>query len=121
MLTLHVKELLKQKGYKPIPYLLTQWGIPQSAARRILYKEPKTIDLAVLECLCIFLRCTPNDLLHYTPDAHNTLAPDAPLHTITKTIGQATPIQLLKSANAEDIAELNTMIQAFLEKKKETP
>ena len=60
---LRIKELLKQKGYKPTPSTLVRFGIHFYTAQKMLAGTTKSIKYKDLVQLCIMLNCTPKEIL----------------------------------------------------------
>ncbi|MCW3073776.1 MAG: Cro/C1-type DNA-binding protein [Flaviaesturariibacter sp.] len=80
MLSLNIAPFARLKGYASISKMLSDAGIPYSSVRS-LHRGPKVVQLAHLEALCRFLRCTPNDLLTFSENATGPALPaDHPLH-----------------------------------------
>ncbi|MES2616690.1 MAG: helix-turn-helix transcriptional regulator [Bacteroidota bacterium] len=69
MIGFYVKEFMRMKGHsKPRVFTLRKLEIGQTAAYNIMFNRAKEIKLKDLETLCMYLNCTPNDILNYTPD-----------------------------------------------------
>ena len=67
MLRYKFDEVFKIRGItRPYTYL-TQQGIQNQMASRIVKNELGSIRLKTLEKICIALNCTPNDLLEWYP------------------------------------------------------
>ncbi len=48
-------------------------GFPVGMSYQLWKKDWKQVNLKTLNTLCNLLKCTPNDLLEYTPDADERL------------------------------------------------
>lgn len=82
MLTLRVKALMASKGRAPKATTLMRWGIPQRAAYNIINNKCKQLSMRHLYELCARLCCTPNDIIAYSPNPNDPIAPQHPLHTL---------------------------------------
>lgn len=116
MIIFNVKSLLVARGYKATPYLLTKMGISINNAKRLLNGSTKTLSLKDVEKLCVFLNCTPNDLLNYIPEPDPTGTEGYMLHTLTKNNEDINPIDALKILNHAEMLELNRHIKTLVKK-----
>lgn len=68
MLKLHLKELLVERGIK-FPYnTLLKLNIGRNSVKQMLKGEAIQIRFDHLYKLCVFLNCTPKELIKYHPD-----------------------------------------------------
>ena len=118
MFTLELKSILVAKGYKANTGTLRNIGFTFTTARALLNGTAKTINLQQLELLCIFLRCTPNDLINYTPEPNNFVQPYYPIHTLTKANNPLQTLDHIKSMTATEMQEFQKMVEQFVEEKK---
>ena len=68
MFVLSIRELLLQKGKKPIITELRKCGIGRNAAKHYLSGKAKSIKLDDLFQLCLFYNCTPKEVMRVSLD-----------------------------------------------------
>ncbi len=67
MLKYNLAHIFQQKGItSPVSFLI-QAGISKASASRFASGRFENIPLASLEKICLAFKCTPNDLLAWTP------------------------------------------------------
>ncbi len=117
MLTFNFTRIFKVRGInKPFSYLI-KLGYSPSFATRITNNRSRRLDLAEIEKLCELLRCTPNDLIEWTPgnnDAANDTHPLMPLMRKDK-VAQLT--QILNSASIEKLNEIESILRKEMDLK----
>jgi DNA-binding Xre family transcriptional regulator len=118
MIKFYIKEVLKVKGYKPNTHILQRMGLRYTAANRLIKGETRSLTLDHLEMLCVFLNCTPNDILNFEMNAENPLNSEHPLNTLIKPINQESPIDYIKTLTPEQAVEATALVKAFWEKQK---
>jgi DNA-binding Xre family transcriptional regulator len=70
MLKYNIKNLLTERGVRfPQAYLI-QIGFTSQTASRIVNNKFKYLTLQQIETICTKLKCTPNDLFQWIPDAN---------------------------------------------------
>ena len=69
VLRVAIKEVADRRGIKTSSELATLLSVPRSTGSRLWKGSVDRIDLGTLEKLCDVLKCKPNDLLRYEPDA----------------------------------------------------
>lgn len=116
MLKFYIKEVLKVKGYKPNTHILQRMGLRYTAANRLIKGETRSLTLDHLEMLCVFLNCTPNDILNFSSDPDNQLSADHPLNSLSKPLNQESPIDYIKTLTPEQAKEATALVKAFWEK-----
>jgi len=67
MIRNRLSELLGKKRIK-MAELSRGTGISYSAIKNIYHDKTIAIEFDILNRLCSFLECTPNDILEFTPD-----------------------------------------------------
>ncbi len=67
MLSLNLRDAIQNRGHKNPMAFLVSIGFSYYAATRLLKKEKRSITFYELEKICFELKCTPNDLIGYTP------------------------------------------------------
>jgi DNA-binding Xre family transcriptional regulator len=117
MLHWNIKAILKQRGYKPTPFFLTNIGIPKHTAKALLYKQVQNLSLKNIETLCIFFRCTPNELLAYIPDPNHELQATQPILQL-QADEEVNPLGLLKSLSNAEIIEVDQYIKQYIANKE---
>jgi DNA-binding Xre family transcriptional regulator len=84
MIEFQIKDLMKAKGIKSPYKQLRKAGISHSTAQGYMTGMRHSIYLEHIEIFCNLLRCTPNDLLAWTPASHAEDYPENPLQAIRK-------------------------------------
>jgi DNA-binding Xre family transcriptional regulator len=69
MITIHVRELARQRGITSGYQLQKALDISPTAASRLWKGEFDMIGLGTLDKLCRVLRCQPSKLLRHEPDS----------------------------------------------------
>ena len=121
MLKYNLRRLFLLKGVtKPIGYLLKA-GFTRSVASRLVNGKINTISDKQIEKLCLTFRCTPNDLMEWTPNTpaetykHQPLAKlinTTPSNLDLRNVGDEIPYDML-----ETFAErVNNLKKEILEK-----
>lgn len=79
MLKYNFTHILNQKGIiAPVGYL-EKAGVKKSTASRLVSGKFSYIPLDTLEKLCLLFKCTPNDLLAWTPPKDKPVDSTQPL------------------------------------------
>jgi hypothetical protein len=68
---------------RPYAYLI-EHGFTITTSNRLLSGKVNGLNLGFVEKLCILLKCTPNDLLSWTPGKNEQLPPDLPIKALTR-------------------------------------
>ncbi len=118
MFKFYIKEVLKLKGYKPNTHILQRMGLRYTAANRLIKGETRSLTLDHLEMLCLFLNCTPNDILNFVPVDENQIASEHPLNKLTKPIHQESPVDYIRSMTPEQAVEATALVKNYFEGKK---
>lgn len=84
MIKLRINELCKEKGIRHPFTALTAAGISVTKAKQYLSGKTNRLMVDDSETLCRLLRCTPNDLLEWTPDNQAEDYPENPLQALRK-------------------------------------
>ncbi|WP_320054689.1 helix-turn-helix domain-containing protein [uncultured Acetobacteroides sp.] len=84
MISLNLEKLVKLRGYSNVLEFTRAIGMHPSRYR-VLMNNPKTISYKLLDRLCWELRCTPNELLEWEPDAHQAKDENHPLRQLIAT------------------------------------
>jgi DNA-binding Xre family transcriptional regulator len=115
MLKYNIKSLLQARGITNQLVHLTKAGITYQMAHMLVANKVAAIKPAVLEKLCIHLKCTPNDLMEWIPE-ENTNTQNHPLEPLMK---KQLPTQLQNIMQDIPINKLQDFENKMLELKKE--
>ena len=79
MLSYNLKRIFILRGISnPFSYLVDN-GFSVTTASRLLHGKVNALNFKFVEKLCILFKCTPNDLLAWTPGKNTQLPNDLPL------------------------------------------
>jgi DNA-binding Xre family transcriptional regulator len=104
MIRLRIAELCREKGIKPPLAALKKAGISAIKGRQYLAAKTNRLMVDDSEKLCRLLRCTPNDLLEWTPDNAAEDYAENPLQAIRKK-PSINIEEKLKSMTLEEVRE----------------
>ncbi len=109
MLYINLRKILSDRGIeRHIPYL-RKIGLANYTAKSMLSSGNKYLGLEHAERICLALKCSPNDLLEWRPDAGTPPPPDDhPLHKLRPK--EVNLSQQLRSLNPEQLEA----VQAFI-------
>lgn len=110
MLKLNVARALKLKGIDDVTSYLKKLGYQRTKAYNISNGRHRMVELADLEHLCLHLRCTPNDLLEWTPTKPTDDMAEHPLQAIRRKDSAVALVELVQSLPVEDMAEVERFI-----------
>lgn len=79
MFKLHVKELFEGRGIKFPFKTLLRLRIKRNTAAKMIKGEATYISFDHLYRLCVYLNCTPKELLKYHPDSQDETIKRTPL------------------------------------------
>ncbi len=117
MITFYVKELMISKGYKYPNNTLRKLGFHYTQASHLLSGKARSLSLNHVEMLCIFLNCTPNDIMNFTPDQKDYIQSTHPLNEVTKEAQTMGPIDYLRSLSPKDLKKANELLRQMNDKK----
>jgi DNA-binding Xre family transcriptional regulator len=104
MLTLNVVRVMKLRAVQKPYAFLTANGFTHHTTYRLLHGKASSVSFVHLERLCRLLRCTPHDLLDYTPPAQALPASEDTLAGLKK---ESTPpidvLGIMRSLSLEDM------------------
>ena len=84
MLEYNFERIFKVRGIaRPFSYL-KNLGFSSSFASKAKNNKTRYLGLREMEKLCALLRCTPNDIVVWTPDSKFEIDPNHPLHSLKK-------------------------------------
>ena len=108
MIVYNFTRVFKARGIeKPFAYL-KKAGFSDSLASKLKNNKIVRLNLPTIERLCILLRCTPNDLMEWTPDTNNSVDSEHPLYKIEKT---NKVVDITKTLNSVPIEKLEAIEQ----------
>lgn len=82
MLKFNLHPFLKMRRVVNARRYLIDLGINHITAAKLLKGEMTSLRLEHIEKICLALRCTPNDLLEWTPDKSFSTDSAHPIHTL---------------------------------------
>ena len=69
MITVAIREMAEKRGLTTAYQLQKATGVQPTVAAKWFKNDLKMIGIESLDRLCVALKCKPNDLLKYEPDA----------------------------------------------------
>lgn len=84
MFTFQIKEHMLQRGMKPTVTAFMKMLIPQCSAYKLLNGTAKSINLDHLSAICVYLNCTPKELLRFHVEKDDHGMDNSPLAEWTK-------------------------------------
>lgn len=115
MITLRLKEMMLQKGFKSTSIqLLVQVGIGKSAAKNYLNGKSKSITFEHLNKLCLFFNCTPKEIF-------KVQEPIPPGHPLIEWLDHSLPfpMQEFRDMSPAQLEEAGKFMRAMMERKVE--
>ncbi len=89
MLKYNLQRLFQLKGiHKPIVFLNNQ-GFTRGIASRLVKNQIKNLSTNHIEKLCLALKCSPNDLMEWTPNKPEQVNENNPLCSLINNSTQA--------------------------------
>lgn len=82
MLKINLHPICRLRGVAYPRRFFTELGINHLSVSKLLKGETTSLRLEHIEKICLALRCTPNDLLEWTPDKSFSADSAHPLHAI---------------------------------------
>ena len=117
MLRYNLKRIFNQKGVLAPAAFLKKAGFKKTTSARLARGSFKEISMENLEKLCLQLRCTPNDLMEWTPAKQNDLDDGQPL---AKLLSSAAPVFDLRGLGGDiPYDKLSVFAEKVMEVKKE--
>ena len=84
MLEYNLHKIYKLRGIsKPMGYLMKN-GFTRATANSLAYRKQTAMKLQVMERLCELFKCTPNELMEWTPDTQEKDKVEHPLYGMKK-------------------------------------
>src|SRR5262249_36236918 len=69
MIKVAIREMAEKRGITSSYQLMKALNVPPSQAVKWFNNDLESISLRTLDRLCVLLKCRPNDLLKFEPDA----------------------------------------------------
>lgn len=111
MLTFSLTRILNIKGIdKPYSYLRKQ-GYGSKKSNWLVFGKKSVINLDEVEKFCLEYKCTPNDLLSWSPSKMEDDYPENPLQLIRRDDDIQPVLSLMDNMSNQGIAELEKYIQ----------
>ncbi len=116
MLTFNFKRIFKSRGIdKPFSYLVNK-GYSENVATRIANNKVQRFHLKDIEELCELFKCTPNDLLEWTPESNVESIENHPLVSIMRTDKVVELTKILNSVPLDRLNDIENMIKNELKR-----
>ncbi len=114
MLAFNLKRIFAARGIeKPFTYMVRK-GFSDSFSSSIINGRKHQMNLREVERLCELFKCTPNDLLEWTPSAEQAIQKDHPLKPLERTNKVEGLTQLLSSVPLDKLTHIETLIKREL-------
>lgn len=117
MLTFDLNPMFKLRGVTRKYTYLKKIGLSHMVAQRFVAGDTKTMKTAHIELICLALKCTPNDLLCWTPEPNQPANADHPMHTLKKKEESLDVLAELRNLPLEKMDELRSFLKEI---KKDT-
>jgi DNA-binding Xre family transcriptional regulator len=117
MLHINLRKILTDRGIeRPIPFL-QKIGLARYTAQGMLDDNCKYLGLEHAERICLALKCSPNDLLEWRPDAGVLVPSDHPLHKLRPK--EQSLSQQLQQLSADELEAVQQFIGTLKQDKGE--
>lgn len=114
MLAFNLKRLFAARGIeKPFTYMVRK-GFSDSFSSCIINGRKHQLNLREVERLCELLKCTPNDLLEWTPSAEQAEQKDHPLKPLERAVKVAGLNQLINTVSMDKLAQIEAIVKREL-------
>ena len=111
MLKLDAKRGFDARGVKnPVSFMIKN-GINRSTASNLYRGQVEFVRLRHLEKLCSLLRCTPNDLLSFTPDSRNIIDDGHPLNALKRDRAAKNIAEMAANLPLDKLDRLESMLE----------
>lgn len=84
MLKYRPEKMMEMRGIQKKTAFLVNLGMSYPAASRFLNYETQSVNIRILEKLCIALNCTPSDFFEWTPDNNSVVPENHSLYSLDK-------------------------------------
>ena len=114
MLRFSIQRICKARGIdRPFTYFKSH-GYSVSTATRLASDIKQNFSLDTVENLCVLFRCSPNDLLEWTPSKDVTINADHPLNALRREQKVDSVSQLISGASLEKLEQIEAIIKKEL-------
>ena len=114
MLIFNLKRIFAARGIeKPFTYMVRR-GFSDNFATSIINGRKLQLNLREVERLCELLKCTPNDLLEWTPSAEQAVQKDHPLKPLERVEKVAELNQLLNTVSMDRLTQIEAIVKREL-------
>lgn len=113
MIQYNFKRIFKARGIDKEFSYLTKAGFSVSFASKVKNNKISRLDLRMIERLCLLFRCTPNDLMEWTPDIDNEIDKEHPIYQIRKS---EKIVDITRTLNSVPIGQLDEIEQLIKDK-----
>ncbi|WP_320054392.1 helix-turn-helix transcriptional regulator [uncultured Acetobacteroides sp.] len=114
MLAFSLKRIFAARGIeKPFTYMVRR-GFSDNFATAIINGRKHQVNLREVERLCELFRCTPNDLLEWTPSAEQAIQKDHPLKPLERVEKVAQLNQLINTASMDRLEQIEAIVKREL-------
>lgn len=114
MFVFQIKEHLQQRGIKPNYTAFRKMGIAQRTAYKLLDGTAKSISLNHLTKICVYLNCTPKEILRFDVEPDDHSMDNDPLFDWTKR-PTAFPLAEFRNMSPEKIERAQAAIRRIID------
>lgn len=100
---------------KPFSYL-QKAGFSDNFASRIKNNRVSRLDLKQMERLCILLKCTPLDLMEWSPDKDIIVDDSHPLHVLRKSVNYVDMVKTISEIPLGKLERIEKLIHDEMKK-----
>lgn len=114
MLAFNLKRIFAARGIqRPFTYMVSR-GFSDNFSSSIINGRKHQLNLREVERLCELLKCTPNDLIEWTPSAEQAAVEGHPLKPLERTNKVEGLTHLLSSVPLDKLTQIETLIKREL-------
>ncbi len=121
MLRFRIHFMLETKGIVNAYNYLVKNGFSPNLATRCVNGRIEQLKLSHINKLCTLLRCTPNDLLEWTPDKNDFLSDNHPLKTLERKEKAFNMINHIRQLSFDQVKEVQKLITKISSSNTSTP
>jgi hypothetical protein len=111
MLRFNLTRVFKARGIDHPFTFLVDAGYSASFATTAINKRTRSMDLKHIEKFCMIFHCTPNDLLEWVPDSHNTIDEKQSLTALIRSDKEVSLTQMIYSVPFDKLGVIEEMIK----------
>ncbi len=116
MLVFNFTRIFKARGVERIFSYVREIGYSDNFATKVAHNRFDKLNLKQIEKFCVILKCTPNDLLEWIPDANEQNVENHPLYPLKRSDKVLKLTQMLNSIPLDKLAAIENMIKNEIEK-----